>query len=291
MRHTLANHQEVAHFWGNEVQEDGASGNMFFKNRTIFSYGSHFAIAKHYDNNLILFTNRGYSNSTSAHISYTKRAIPCDKNILYCHNPERPADIQNHETAIRGIEDNLKKAVRARERKQEYLSNAEYAYNQIIQLIKIFKIKGWKIPKYDFTTPETITEYIKERERKAEAKRKRQLAKQKKQDALDRVLFLEDVVKWKSGEIKSAYDVQHRRFANEVDYCRIDGDIVESMRSANAPLKAVKVVLRRILQGKPVKGVELGHYTIISYDGESLKIGCHDFPQSEIDWLIRQLGI
>lgn len=291
MRYRLANHQEVAHFWANEIQEEGSGHNMFFTDKTIYSYGGHFPIAKHYDNDLILFTNKGYSSSTSKHISYTRQAIPCGRKIIYCHNPETPQDMDNLKCAIADIEYNLKKAIKARSRKLEYMRDAEYAYNQLIELKTIFKIKGWKIPKYDFSIPENVMEVIREKERKATAKRKRQKAKQRKQDKVDIVEFLKDVKDWKAGEIKSAYDVRHRRFINETDYCRINGDSVESMRSANAPLKEVKVALKLIKKGKPIKGIKLGHYTVISYDKECLKIGCHDFAQTEIDYLMAQLNL
>jgi hypothetical protein len=293
MRRTLRNHQEVAHFWANEVQAEGTSGNMFFEDKTIYSYGRHFAIAKHYFSNLVLFTNRDYSVSTSQHCSHVGSALPYDKEILYCNNPSWPADPENLSSAIREIEYNLKKAIKARQRKLDYMNTAESVYNQLIELKTTFKIKGWKIPKYDFSIPEEVMKTIKERERKAEATKKRKEAKQRKQDKLEYVEFLEDVELWKANKIASAYNVRHNRFAHRevYDVCRINGDNVESMRSASAPLKEVKIALKRIAQGKSVKGLSLGHYTVISYDGEALKIGCHMFHQVEIDSLIKQLNL
>lgn len=290
MRHNLANLQEVAHYWANEVQKEGQSGNMFFENKTIFSYGRHFPIAKHYDNGLILFTTRRYSVTTSGHMSMVCSAIPYQA-ILYCYDPENPKDEQNLTNAISAIEYNLKKAIKARSRKAWYLSEAEATYNQLQLLIKTFNIKGWKVPVYDFTNPEAITTVIIERNKKAEAKRKRQAAKQRKQDKIDRVEFLEDVKKWKTGEIQSAYRIKHSRFIDEADFCRINEDTVESMRSANIPLKEAILALKRIRAGKPIKGLQLGHYTVISYDGADLKIGCHNFPQAEIDYLMKELDI
>lgn len=292
MRLNLSNHQEVAHYWANEVQEEGQAGNMFFRNRTIYSYGHHFPIAKHYDNGLILFTTRDYSVTTSGHKSIARSAVPYQA-ILYCYNPENPKDEQNLTSAISDIEYNLKKAIKARSRKTWYLSEAEATYNQLQLLIKTFKIKGWKVPFYNFTQPGAITALIAERNKKAEAKRKRQAAKQRKQDKIDRVEFLEDVKKWRTSEIQSAYRVRHSRFINEADFCRInwEDDLVESMRSANIPLKEAILALKRIKTGKPIKGFKLGHYTVISYDGAALKIGCHNFPQAEIDYLMKELNI
>lgn len=292
MRYNLANHNEVAHYWANKVQEEGAGANMFFERGTIYSYGRHFAIAKHYDNGLILFTNRGYSVSTSKHISYTRQAIPYGANIIYCYNPENPKDEENLTDAISVIEYNLTKAVKARQRKQEYLNNAEATYNQLHQLIKIFNIKGWKVPVYDFTAPEKITAAIAERNKKARAKIKRQEAKQRKQDKLDMVELLDTIKDWKEDKTMSCYYMKHKRLLHQLpDFCRIKGDIVETTQSAYAPLKEVKIMLQRIKAGKPIKGLQLGHYTVISYDKEALTIGCHKFAHSEIDYLMKELDI
>lgn len=177
MRYRLANHDEVCHFWANEVQSEGAACNMFFENKTLYSYGRHFAIAKHYPNNLILFTDRVYSVSTSKHISKARYAIPMGRNVIYCYNPESPNDKGNLTSAISEIEWNLKKAIKARTRKQDYMHAAEYAYNQVVQLKTIFKIKGWKIPAYNFTIPENVMEIIREKEKKAEAKKEKRCGK------------------------------------------------------------------------------------------------------------------
>lgn len=292
MRYNLANHNEVAHFWANKVQEEGAGANMFFERGIIYSYDRHFAIAKHYDNNLILFTTRGYSVTTSGHMSQVRSAIPYGTNIIYCHNVENPKDEDNLKNAISDIEDNLKKAIKARQRKQEYLNNAEATYNQLHQLIKIFNIKGWKVPVYDFFNPETVTAMITERNKKADAKRKRQEAKQRKQDKLDMIELLDDIKDWKEDKTMSCYHMKHKRLLHQLpDFCRINGNIVETTQSANAPLKEVKIALKLIKAGKPVKGMKLGHYTVISYDKEVLTIGCHKFQQSELDYLMKELSI
>ena len=291
MRKVLRNNEEVAHYWANKVQSEGSAYSMFFEDDTIYSYGNHFAIAKHYDN-LILFTTRSYSVSTSKHISYTRHAIP-HTNIIHCYNPAWPADPENLSDAINTIEFNLKKAIKARQRKQEYLNTAESTYNQLLLLIKTFKIKGWKVPKYDFSIPEDIMVKIKEREAKADRKRKAaKQAKQAKQDKIDMVEFLEDVEKWKKSGLRTDCNIRHRRFIHQIsDVCRVNGDIVESMRSCSVPLKEAKVLLKAIKAGKFVAGAKVGHYTVTSCTTDKLIIGCHEFLRSEIDSLMKTLDI
>lgn len=67
----------VAHVWANKSQDEARnSGETFyFTGPTIYSYGSHFAIAHHLDNGVVLWNNAGYSNTTSRHKSHAWRAL------------------------------------------------------------------------------------------------------------------------------------------------------------------------------------------------------------------------
>ena len=62
----------VAHLWANKAQ-DGAresGGRFYFVGDTIYSYGTHFPIARHVENKrgrAVLFTTRDYSVTTSGH--------------------------------------------------------------------------------------------------------------------------------------------------------------------------------------------------------------------------------
>lgn len=81
-------HDEVAHAWANQTHETMRGCNVFFEGDTIFSYGSHFPIARivtvltpHHSGatsqgQAILFTTEDYSVSTSKHKSIVRRAIP-----------------------------------------------------------------------------------------------------------------------------------------------------------------------------------------------------------------------
>lgn len=81
----------VAHNWANRIGENAKASNLFFINDNIYSYGHHFLIAKHVQNesgqSAVLFTCRGYSVSTSAHINLVRNAARHLK-IIYVPNPE-----------------------------------------------------------------------------------------------------------------------------------------------------------------------------------------------------------
>ena len=83
MKHT-GNHDDVAHTWANprempDGDPDHMHGhNMYFVGDTIFSYSSHFPIARHVTGTNgeagVLFTSENYSSSTSGHKNKTLRA-------------------------------------------------------------------------------------------------------------------------------------------------------------------------------------------------------------------------
>jgi hypothetical protein len=68
----------VAHVWAQQSQSEGRSNNgqFYFRDSTIYSYGSHFPIAQFSrDKSVVWFTQRGYSVTTARHISYTQDAL------------------------------------------------------------------------------------------------------------------------------------------------------------------------------------------------------------------------
>jgi hypothetical protein len=68
----------VAHIWAQQTQSEGRSNNgqFYFRDSTIYSYGSHFPIAQFSaDKSIVWFTERGYSPTTGRHISYTEDAL------------------------------------------------------------------------------------------------------------------------------------------------------------------------------------------------------------------------
>src|SRR6266404_5726417 len=72
---------EVPHLWFHQTQDGAknANGSLFFDGLTIFSYGSHFPIARHVQHckrRAVLFTTASYSITTSSHCSAVRSAIP-----------------------------------------------------------------------------------------------------------------------------------------------------------------------------------------------------------------------
>ena len=125
---TVVNSNIVAHIWAAQSQPHArnATNTFWFRDSVVYSYGSHFPIAR-YINGHVLMTTRDYSVTTSRHKSTVVNAayhLP----IIYCVNPlaESKIDHQKNLAAIRtACLDCLEKASRARAYTQDHLNNAE----------------------------------------------------------------------------------------------------------------------------------------------------------------------
>ena len=69
------NNSQLAHVWAQREKESGSASNMFFEGDIIYSYGYHFPMAKHVDDDTVLYTSKGYSVTTSKHLNHVIRAI------------------------------------------------------------------------------------------------------------------------------------------------------------------------------------------------------------------------
>lgn len=91
------NTNEVAHIWAAQKQDSGrnANNNFYFRDATIYSYGSHFPIAT-IEGEDVFFTLRTYSNTTAKHLSKARGAIS-HKNIIWCYDvPVKYYDTKKH---------------------------------------------------------------------------------------------------------------------------------------------------------------------------------------------------
>lgn len=88
LKQVFRNAEEVAHIWAKQSQQTGRSANCYFEGDTIYSYGSHFPVARYVHNKpgkrIVLFTTRDYSVTTAKHKGEILHAIPPDVVTIYC---------------------------------------------------------------------------------------------------------------------------------------------------------------------------------------------------------------
>lgn len=115
MKKVFKNNFEVCHIWASQTQKEGRANNIFFENKSIYSYGKHFEIARFYkqnNNEVVLFTTQSYSMTTAQHMGLVKNAIS-HYQIFYVPfvNGEHEENIKDY---LKRIDENRILAIRAR---------------------------------------------------------------------------------------------------------------------------------------------------------------------------------
>jgi hypothetical protein len=271
MRNVLPT-SELCHKWANQEQESGrnANGTMFFNRSTIYSYGHHFAIAKHIVNEqgqrAVLFTQRDYSNTTAKHKSHVYMSCKND-NIIYCYDPSGSHNENFKYWEQRAEQNGASKLAKAR-KPEKYLSILASIENKANIYASYFGIE----------IPETLkailsikdkSEFIAFADKKAEyikAEQKRKEAEQKKQ-------FVVELQNWLSFETSRIYTPY------KYDFLRINNNRIETSQAVQIPLELGKRLYKSIKNQSLKVGDQVLNYSVNEI-GNDIKIGCHTFKQS-----------
>lgn len=106
--------------------EKGNGSNMFIEGDVIYSYGFHFPIARRLNYNTVLYTSKGYSNSTAKHKNHVLGAlIDANYKIVTVENPKEPLTNETLEQIYDDLLDLILKEKRSRKYKDHYRSQIE----------------------------------------------------------------------------------------------------------------------------------------------------------------------
>jgi hypothetical protein len=280
--------RELAHIWAHKTQSDARNSNnsMFFNGPTIFSYGAHFAIAKHVTNkrgeHAVLFNAGSYSKTTSKHQSYVRSAITHLTRFTVPSLDERFTRAADHTVNIRHYTDSiqryLEKAARAR---KEFGRNwtLREATALAIELREYGKFFGIKVPK--ITIPEIAD--LDDLKKQLAAKAAKDAAKTRKKNA-------EAIQQWRNGE---------RDYVTSPNtMLRIVGNEVQTSRGARLPVehacKGLTLVQACVSSGREwVRNghtLHLGHYSIDRIEANgTVHAGCHVVEYAEIERIAPKL--
>lgn len=270
------NNEQVAHVWAQQQKTSGKSGNMFFEGPSIYSYGRHFEIARFIEPGIVFFTTRGYSNSTARHKNHVLQAVS-HKRVFEVDT------FDDHKANVSGMVLELDKlAVRiARSGRFADLHVREYetkldslkAYGQLFweEMGKVASKKAWKeferLSKADFSAA------LAKHKLAIAAEQKRQDIKRKSRELLE----AQELAKWKAGEPTAL------RFSTMA--LRLNGSEIETTQGARVPVLDALRFYSRVKAGENVHGDRIGEFTVASFDGITVKIGCHNIPLVEMDRL------
>ena len=289
----------VPHLWAHRTQEEARNrqGNLYFTGDTIYSYGSHFPIARHVTNDAgeraVLLTTAIYSVTTSSHCSAVRSAIPSGMQVFHVPNvcpgrysgSELTAD--DHAGNLTNYCDRIEKhiVISARARssyaKEWNQEHAACLRDEAFAYCAFFRLPLPKIPEVPELDSDALTGI-----RKREAKRAAEKAEQTKRERAEAFARQQElIVEWRAGQYSGCfYDVPAM--------LRIAGDEVQTSRGARFPIAHAKRGLafvrkvRECGQAYVRNGhtIHLGRYAIdrIEPDG-TVKAGCHVVSWEEIE--------
>jgi hypothetical protein len=296
-RHVYPNH-EIPHLWAHQSQDEArnSTGSFYFNGPTIYSYGSHFPIARHVTNErgerAVLFTTAHHSVTTSGHCSAVARAIPPNVPVFRVpHLLDSWGNLPNHadnvESYIRRISELLGKAKRARVNRDWHQREGLGLRQQLQGYAAFFNLSDVAVP--DSDELDALQSWIaaheeEERERREEAAR---LAEQeRRREQADRIL------RFYAGDPDANY------IPGVSPMLRVVGDEVQTSLGARFPVSHARLglaLVRKVRESgqeyvRNGHTIHLGNYVIdrIETDG-TVHVGCHVVKWGEIERITPQL--
>jgi len=312
---------EIAHLWAHQVQDSARNGckSLFFEGKTIFSFGHHYPAARHVEfkgKKAVLVTNRKSSSSTSGHMAGIRSSLPktwkvfevrnvCEEVTTYggygsgrygggsFNTDKDPDHAVNTADLVKQIEEHVGKAKRATSvnGKEWNTKSALTLLAELKAYIKFFQIKKVKLP----SVPKPSKKVLAEMEARA-----KQLEATKAERT--RVRLQKNIEAWKAGaDVRFGWrDSQHIPVMLRVKTFGADQDVaglvgrVETSKGAQCEIAGPAGAARlwRFLKalkdaGKKYKrnghSERIGHFTVDSFDGQVLKVGCHSIDWSECE--------
>lgn len=273
MKKVFSRPEDVAHLWANRHQDEArtSGGNFYFNGDTIYSYGSHFPIARIMEDGTVMFTLRTYSNTTAKHISIASSACSWRPKV-YCYTISAYKDIANwdHKSSFdawqRHIEENLKSLARAR-KPEKYIGAIQGIQEDVKKYADYFGVEiSLELQElYKDLTYNGYTKYAKERAERAAIYAKEQARKRKKAQA-------EAIRKWLTGETSRAY------LNGGYDFLRVNAKgRVETTQAVEIPYEIAKAFHKLVKTNKLKEGDTLLNYTVLEASHTFVKVGCHKF--------------
>lgn len=313
MKHVFTSDYEIAHLWANQAQDQArrsGTNNFYFNRDTIYSYGSHFPIAK-LVGKYVLFTTQGYSRTTSKQISTVRGSLSQTQreNIVYVNSPE---DISLYcrsnfyRSITKEVEILAKKIPAVKERiakahkPEKYildLTDLEYNVNRLESFAKDYAKSVDSLPEdkhkdgthYDVLSKKQLSKTIRAFRKDAKlgnmADLKAAILKREKAARIEAdKLELELVTKFRNFEINHVYN------RSNVTYLRVADKIVQTSRGIQIAFEDAKR-LYAAFKAKKLIGQKLDYHTITKVEKETVIAGCHHIPFSEIELAAGILGI
>ena len=291
MRNILKNNNATAHFWANKIQQSGRASNIFFEDSIIYSYGYHFPIAKHINENIILFTSKDYSVSTGKHKSNVRNSIPYNKKVftvpnvnIYNNRSNLGLHTDNIKYYISEIKHNLNKSNRARKYKAHYLRQSLSLKNQLSDYLNIFKVKS----KLSYSVKKQLKNILNTDNTEIldiiQAENKKQAEIEKKNELKQAEKLKELLPKWRNNKI---YSLPY----SKTQYLRLTDEIIETSLHVKISIETFKKYYSMIKNNISLIGENIDNYKVLNQTNNLLTIGCHKITINEINYIANKLNL
>lgn len=285
------NLRAVCHAFANNESQNGQSSNIFFYDKKAYSYGHHYVLAEKFDRFTVI-NDKGYSPSTSKHISYMFSALRGQKTfdttdivpeLVYnslVSNIDKLKKAHKPETYIGFIQMYLSSYSDFWEKPEYRTINSICGYNCNAQKDGIsYKDLISDIANNYPTNKDDIKTFFAEKEKRDNELRAKQDAKNKEKH----LQSIKDFMNHKCFSV--AYRPQ-----NFEEILRISKDnlFVETSASARVNIKSALLLYKMIVAKKDIKGYQIDYYTVISING-TLKIGCHNIDMKSVHKIGKKL--
>lgn len=280
------NNDQLAHVWAQQTQDSGRNvkDSMLFEGDSIYSYGSHFKLARICASNgrtIVLLNNRSYSTSTNRHQSSVSRAI----DHLEHYDVSNPDNVlESIHASANNIADSLFSfflqnkpctySISALMRQVAEHNKLSMAFNYTAECLEVCPEHYEVMQEYYLEREErkaqlNLPELVAKREAQAS---KRDEAKQRKLKA-ELALLIYD---WKQGGQRS-----YKLNQIEPQLIRIYLDEVQTSGGASVPLKEALELFTTIEAGKAKKGDRVGYFTFDAVKNNRVYLGCHTIDLDE----------
>ncbi len=310
--------REVPHIWAQQQQSEGRGGgnaNIFFEGATIYSYGKHFPIAT-IEGDDVLFTLRGYSNTTAKHIGGARRAVS-HKNIIYCYEVpvkfwgndlplKKQAYNSTHEKNMNEWKREIKALFEELENKrirniQDRLNSIDTHINRLNRYCQYFNIKIKDKELKKLLKVAASPDFLKDAK---EAREKQIAANEKKMQQAEKA-YLTYLGYWRDNnnaallhlpndvkELANYYQSQSDSFTR-LRFNK-EQNMVETSKGVQIPVPVAKrayIALNGCLEGKcDSLQIPVLSYTITRTTDKAIVAGCHTIPKEDVKYIANLLN-
>lgn len=304
MKTRLKNNSEVAHFWANQTQAEGRGSAFYFRGPIIYSYGAHFPIARFVGAETVFFTVKGYSVTTSRHVSLARSALAYGVRVYEVEDvlaDDQLAHILNAKALRAEIEARQGEALRSRKHFESLKERTEAAARGFVGYVQDYLVVPEDLTKGDvaklqgemmeikalldsrtFFSPETL-------EKKKESLRAEREAARVKREAED----AETQVKLDQWAAGGPYLYAFSRLPIAL---RIKDGKMETSHGADVPLDAARELFRywqmiRATGEAATVGQKVGAYTVNAIAPDDMTVGCHKINYAAVARVLEEVSV